>query len=217
MNMQDWTVQSSKFINEIASYSETVKIHKYRSKTVSDRVKNVYAAVVMLDLKASKANPLLIQGALAMLLVTFEEISDYFKLLQKEDNNLGKRVRSFGDDEEMFLKWNETLKTCCRDLGLALVDKLFDAILDLQDFNQDVTNLNVNLKGILEKVIGQLGTLELAVEASQKLLEKQQADRTQYKTQQAVKEELKFDPKLIRYEEIIGIGGNHDNLTIRIW
>jgi hypothetical protein len=209
--MQDWTVQSSKFVKEIELYSGTVKIHKSRSKTVASRVKNVYDAATLIDLKATKTNTLLVQGSFAVLLATFEEISDYFALLQKEDNTLGKRVKSFGDDEEMFMKWNETLKTCSRDLDLVLADSVFDAAVDLQDFNQDVKELTFNLKGILEKIIGQLGTLELAVEASQKLLVKQEADRAQYKTQQAVKEELNFNPKLIRYEEIIGIGGNHGN------
>jgi hypothetical protein len=86
----------------------------------------------------------------------------------------------------------------------------------LADFNQDVKDLQANLKDILEKVPGILGTVEAAVEANQKLLDRQQIDRTQYKTQQAVKAEKQFDPKLIRYEEIIGAGGKSTSLTGRI-
>jgi hypothetical protein len=54
------------------------------------------------------------------------------------------------------------------------------------------------------------GAAETTLESGHQLLEKQQAERTEYKTQQAVKAEVNFDAGLIRYEKIIGRGGIRD-------
>ena len=124
---------------------------------------------------------------------------------------MGKRVMRFGSDEETFLKWDETLKTC--GVGLQLVgDEQFDAAEDQHDFDQDMEYLQSNLIGNLSNVPGLIGTVEMAVEANQKLLEQQKTDRTQYKTQVAVKAENGFNVKLIKFEKIVGIGGNFKTL-----
>ena len=74
-----------------------------------------------------------------MLAATLEEIAEYFKSLQNTDKKaIGKRVIRYGCDEEMFMKWNETLQTRCRDLLLDFEDILFDGNQDLQDFNDDL-------------------------------------------------------------------------------
>ena len=139
-----------------------------------------------------------------MLSATFEEICHYFKILQNIDKTLAKRVQSFGSDEEMFSKWNETLQVSLSGLRLPIADSIFDADKDLADFNRDFEHLQLNLFAIIQKVLD----LEVLIESSKKLISQQQADRTAYKTQQAVKSEKKFNPKLIRYEAIIGVGGN---------
>jgi hypothetical protein len=51
------------------------------------------------------------------------------------------------------------------------------------------------------------GSAETAVESGLQLLEKQQVDRTEYKTQQGDKTEISINTKLIRYENVIGRGG----------
>ena len=124
---------------------------------------------------------------------------------------MGKRVMRFGSDEETFLKWDETLKTC--GVGLQLVgDEQFDAAEDQRDFDQDMEYLQSNLIGNLSNVSGLIGTVEMAVEGIQQLLEQQKADRSRYKTQVAVKAETSFKVKLIKFEKIIGIGGNFKTL-----
>ena len=108
--------------------------------------------------------------------------------------------------QEMFHKWNETLQTCVTELDLASVIH-FDAGQDLENFNQDTAELIRNLKVILELAINSFGSVDAGLEASEKLLQQQQADRTQYHTQKAVKAEKIFDLKAIKYEKIIGQGG----------
>ena len=79
--------------------------------------------------------------------------------------------------------------------------------MDLQDFNQDVQELQNSLIDIISKIPGMDVSVESAVKANQQLLLQQQIERTQYKTQRAVKAEKTFDPNLLRYDTIIGTGG----------
>ena len=206
--MQDWLPNTTEICTLIETYSELTVIHKCRSKTLAKRVKIMFTATASVDPNTAKMNDTMTKGYFSMLLATLEEICDYLKILQTKDTPLGKRVINFGIDEELFSKWNETLQTCSRDLKLVVDDRLFDSDQDLQDFNQDLKDLLLKLRDILEIVPGVFETVELAVEGIQQLLEQQKADRSRYKTQVAVKAETSFKVKLIKFEKIIGIGGN---------
>ena len=198
--MQNWLSNSSSITNSIEKLSSSTVIHKSRATTLAFRVKTVMEAIASLGPSSINMNDAATQGYFSMLSATFEEICHYFKILQTIDKTLAKRVQSFGSDEEMFSKWSETLQACSGGLHLSVADSIFDADRDLADFNRDFEHLKLNLFDIIQKV--------LDVENSKKLLAQQQVDRTAYKTQQAVKSENKFDAKLIRYEAIIGAGGN---------
>jgi hypothetical protein len=202
--MQDWLESASKYGKSIDTLSPFVEIHKSRSKTLATRVKTMFDGITTLDPAKTNMNSIAVKGYLSMLLATLEEISVYFKILQKKDKGLGKRVKRFGADEETFCKWTETLQTCCLGVGLAFGNGLFDADQDSRDFNEDLEAIKQNL----QEIWGLAGATELDAEAGKELLEKQQGDRTEYKTQQAVKAEKQFDAKLIRYEKIIGRGGS---------
>lgn len=204
--MNDWLEDCKRLCAKIEEYSSTTEIHKCRSKTLGKRVKDIHDCVVALDFTSININDTRVKGILSMLMVCLEEIRDFFSLLQKQDKHLGKRVEKFGSDEEAFCKWNETLQICVKDLNLPLAG-IFDGDVDLNDFNNDMEELNLKLKSILGKVINLFGSVEMAVEANQKLLAQQQTDRTQYKTQKDVKADKTFDTKAIKYEEVIGRGG----------
>ena len=148
-------------------------------------------AIASLDTSSINMNDTATKGYFSMLSVTFEEICKYFKILRSIDKTLAKRVQSFGSDEEMFYKWNETLQLCSSELHLAVADSLFDADKDSADFNRDFEHLQLNLFAIIQKVVD----VEVLMESSKKLLSQQQTDRTAYKTQKAVKSESKFDYK----------------------
>jgi hypothetical protein len=201
--MQDWLEAAGKLCNTIDTFSTFPEIHKARTKTLACRVKILFDTIASLDQTALKIENVATKGYLFMLMATFEEISLFFVILQKKDKILGKRVKRFGSDEESFSKWTETLQTCSTGLELVFEKAVFDAELDLRDFNQDMEALQLNLAEILVPVLGKgMGT-----DSIQKLLLLQQASRNQYKTQQAIKAEKTFDPKLLRYEEVIGRGG----------
>ena len=214
--MEIWNSKASQICISIANLAFTAEIHKRRSTTLAYRVKIIVETITTIDL-TSVASNLRVKGSLSLLDVLFEEINDYLQILQQKDNALARRVKRCGSDEETFSKWNETLKSCCEDLGLSSLENLFDASKDLEDFNIDMENLNADLKNILEKVVDVFGTPEQAIEAIQKLLQQQHTQRTQYKTQQAVKADKKFDIKSIRWEKEIGRGGNHLILKLRVW
>lgn len=204
--MNDWLKECKKLSIKIEQDSLKTEIHKSRSKTLGLRVKSIFECIASLDPKLVNLNDTRVKACFSMLLVCFEEICDYFSLLLAYSKTLGKRVEKFGSDEEAFSKWNETLQTCAEELNLPL-EKIFDNDVDLDDFNRDMEDLNAKLKFILEKVVNLFGSVELAVEANQKLLAQQQTDRTLYKTQKAVKTETTFDTKAIKYEKVIGRGG----------
>jgi hypothetical protein len=201
--MQDWLEIATKYNKNIEICSSSTVIHKSRSKTLATRVKTVFDAITTVAPDSIKMNDIATKGYLSMLLATLEEISGYFTILHKKDKKLAKRVKRYGSDEETFSKWTETLQTCCYGVGLVFGDNLFDADQDSNDFNDDLDDLRLNMKEILRL----FGVAESTVDAGKELLAKQQADRTEYKTQQAVKAEITIDAKLIRYEKIIGRGG----------
>jgi hypothetical protein len=201
--MQDWLETASKYNKNIEICSSSTVIHKSRSKTLATRVKTVFVALTSIDPNTVKMNDIATKGYLSMLLATLEEISGYFTILQKKDKRLAKRVRRYGSDEETFSKWTETLQTCCSGVGLVFGDNLFDADQDSKDFNDDLDDLRLNMK----EVLGMSGSVETTLESGHQLLQKQQADRTEYKTQKAVKAEIIIDANLIRYNKIIGRGG----------
>jgi hypothetical protein len=201
--MQDWLESVGKYTKNIDICSSSTVIHKARSKTLASRVKTVFDAITAIDPNSINMNDVATKGYFSMLLATFEEISGYFTILQKKDKKLSKRVKRYGSDEETFSKWIETLQTCCCGVGVVVGEGLFDQNQDLNDFNDDLNDLRLNMKEIL----GFFGAVERSVEAGKELLAKQQVDRTEYRTQQAVKVEFQFDIKLIRYEKIIGRGG----------
>lgn len=200
--MQQWLLNLETLQTTITTSTGFLKLHLARSKTLASRIKNIVEAMKTHD--SGDTNH---KAYYSMLLATLEEISDYFKLLQTKDNALGKRVMRYGCDEESFAKWNETLQTCSLDLNLGLDVRLFDENQDLRDFELDLETLRVDLKSILEKVLESGESADSILKANQKLLNQQQNDRTQYRTLQATKAEKTFDPKLLRYEEIIGSGG----------
>ena len=206
--MQDWNIKIGQLSSSIEKYALTAEIHKHRSTTLANRVKSIVETISKSNLNPATINDIRVKGCLSLLDVCFEEINVYFQILQQQDNALGKRVKRYGSDEETFSKWNETLQTCCEDLNLTSLEQIFDSSRDLEDFNTDVKNLNINLKNIVEKVVDLFGTPEQAIEAIQKLLNQQQSQRTQYKTQQSVKADKLFDAKAIRWEKEIGRGGN---------
>jgi hypothetical protein len=201
--MQDWLETASKYNKNIEICSSSTVIHKSRSKTLATRVKTVFDAINTVAPDSIKMNDIATKGYLSMLLATLEEISGYFTILQKKNKKLAKRVKRYGSDEETFLKWTETLQTCCFGVRLVFGDNLFDADQDLKDFNEDLDDLKLNMK----EVLSLFGGAETSDDAGKELLAKQQVDRTEYKTQQAVKAEKQFDVKSIRYESIIGRGG----------
>ena len=168
--MQDWLRNASEICASIETTALTTEIHKCRSKTLASRVMIVLKTIKTQDQKKFNLDVMATKASFSMLLATFGDIRDYFKILQKIDNALGKRVKRFGSDEESFSKWNETLLTCSADLKLGLVSDLEQ---DLSDFNADMQDLQANLKTILEKVIDLYGSVELAVAANKKLLEQQ--------------------------------------------
>jgi hypothetical protein len=205
--MQDWLETAIKYNKIIEICSSSTVIHKSRSKTLASRIKTVFEAITTLDPDSIKMSDVAARGYLSMVLATLEEISGYFSILQKKDKKLSKRVKRYGSDEETFSKWTETLQTCCFGIGLVFRDDLFDENQDSKDFNDDLDDLRLNMKEILG--LG-AGAAETTLESGHQLLEKQQAERTEYKTQQAVKAEVNFDAGLIRYEKIIGRGGIRD-------
>ena len=212
--MQDWISDCARLSKEIEKHAATVEIHKCRFNTLSRRVKTTFDIIASEDIHDIDTESSHQKITLKILLATYEEIADYLKLLQNFGNALEKRVKSFGSDEEMFLKWNETLRTCCIDLNLIIPSTVFDEDQDLGDFDADLQALIGNLGKIYNKSGNNSRSVEVDMEASQKLLNQQQVDRTQYKTQQAVKAEKQFDPKLLRYDKLIGVGGNLNN---RLW
>ena len=133
------------------------------------RVRTVCDAI-MPDLTGANIEKLKPNSSLVMLLATFEEIAEYLKILLKFDILLERQVKSFGSDEEKFLKWNETLRTCCIDLDLHFKSELFDENQDLRDFDQDLKELVGNLKIIFGNTSGESG---IAVDATKKLLGQQ--------------------------------------------
>ena len=189
----------------IEKNAATAKIHKSRSQTIATRVITIVKAINSNHSTIISDNDTTIKACFSMLVATMEEISDYFEILQKRGSTLGRRVKKSGSDEETFMKWNQTLLTCCSILDFAKVFDIFDPHQDLEDFNKDMEFLNENLKSILGNARQPLA--DLPVRVNRTWLEKQQADRTLHKTQQNFREEKTFDPKLIRYENIIGSGG----------
>lgn len=212
--MEDWLSKNTQLCIEIQKYSLKTEIHKCRSATLAKRIKTLMDTIASSPPNTYSLSDLRTKSCLGMLSTALEEIRDFLKMLQKVDKTLGKRVNRYGSDEESFMKWNETLATCSRELKVT-VD--FDQDVDLQDFNKDMEDLSIKLTVILEKVLHLFGSVELAVEANQKLLAQQQSDRTQFKTQRAVKADNVFDVKRIKYEKIIGRGGKSSLLMCRIW
>ena len=173
--MEIWNSKASQISLSISNLALTAEIHKRRTTTLAYRVKIIVETIATMDMTSVVSN-VHVKGSLALLDVSFEEINDYFLILQQKDNALGRRVKRYGSDEETFSKWNETLKTCCEDLNLTCLENLFDTNKDLEDFNGDMVNLNEGLKNIIEKVVDAFGTPEQAIEAIQKLLLQQHSE-----------------------------------------
>lgn len=118
--MKEWLSNAFETCTTVQTYSMTTQIHRYRSRTLGKRVKIVFKAALALEPNTINMNDISNQGYCSILLASFEEIGDYFRILQTKDKALGRRVMRFGCDEESFSKWNETLKTCSEGLSLNL-------------------------------------------------------------------------------------------------
>ena len=198
-------------MEKIKTLSMRVEIHQCKCQTLAKRVKSLVNSIAAKDANSFNLNDLHTKSCLSLLSVTFEEISDYFSILQVKDKMLERRVKRYGSDEETFGQWNLTLKTCFIDLWLPDVD-VFDASLDASDCNNDMQFLNENLQLIFSNSAGQTKVDEgVTVTGIQKMLVQQQTDRPQLKTLQEVKQEKVFDVKAIRYEKVIGKGGKSNN------
>ena len=214
--MEQWTTLHKDMINGIQTKSVKAVIHMARSKTLANRVTTVFKTIE--TIKSGLAlDSIRIKSCFSMLSATLEEIAAYLDLLQKRDATLGKRVSQYGDDEECFCNWNETLQTCCEELRLAVPTDFFDAAADERDFNSDMKHLHHNLKEILAQYVNMLISPEKVVEANEKLLDQQLSGRSQSKTQKNVIAEKSFDNKKIVWEASIGRGGKNCVLIPRIW
>ena len=207
--MDEWISLRKDILDNIKTRSRTVVIHKSRSKTLCERIQTIIDTII-----ATKSglglDGIRVKSYVSILSATLEEIIVYLDLLQKRDATLGKRVSQYGDDEECFGKWNETLQTCCFELDLAVPSGLFDSAVDERDFDTDMGYLHRNLKDILGKVVNLVVPTEKAVEANEKLLDQQLSERLQQKTQKEAKSEKLFNKNAIRWEKLIGRGGNYD-------
>ena len=214
--MEKWTTLHKDIIIGIQTKSVKVVIHMARSKTLANRVTTVFKTIE--TTKSGLAlDSVRVKSCISMLSATLEEILVYIDLLQKRDATLGKRVSQYGDDEECFCKWNESLQTCCDELSLAVPTDLFDASADERDFYIDMKHLHHNLKEILAQYVNMLLSPEKVVDANEKLLDQQLTERSQSKTQKKVIVEKSFDKKKIVWEAIIGRGGKNCVLMLRIW
>ena len=208
--MDSWISESRKLCEKIEKLSKTVEIHHCKCQTLAKRVKSLVNSIAAKDANSFNLNDLHIKGCLSLLSVTFEEISEYFSVLQVKDKTLERRVKRYGSDEETFGKWNMTFETCFDDLDLPNVD-VFDANQEASDFNNDMQFLNENLQLIFSNSAGLTkADEEVAVAGIQKMLVQQQTDRAQFKTLQEVKQEKVFDTKAIRFEKVIGKGGKSE-------
>ena len=214
--MDGWIDAVRTYTSVIETYSTTAQIHKCRSQRLAVRVKRIFDAVAILDQGSINLKDIRVMGCLSMLLVTLEEIHDYFKILQQKDNTLAKRVKRFGSDDETFCKWNETLMTCFQELKLNCPDRVFDPEQDTIDYNHDMEDLKICRKSILEKDVAIIVSVGSAFEDNQRLLDQQHNCRSQYKTQVEMKSTSVFDVNAIRYEEIIGRGGRLE-FYHRVW
>ena len=163
-------------INRIHISSVKVAIYKARSKTLAYRVAVVYNHIETIKSGLALDN-IQVKSCLSIFSATLEEIFGYLDLLRNLDATLGKRVSQYGDDEECFCKWNETLQTCCEELDLIVPSDLFDAASDERDFDIDMKHLHHNLKNILARYVSMLMSPEKVIEANEKLLNQKLTER----------------------------------------
>ena len=191
--------------------NDNLLFHKHRSGRLLKRVVLVVRAIKVSE---NTKDPKILQVA-DLLATTLEEIRDYMTLFSTKNTVLAKHVVIYGSDEEQFIKWGERLQHCVDTFGeSASFIGVFDEEIDVQDFQKDLVFLKSRMNEILALLVedaeskgSNVSPVDL-IKTMESLIGHQANVRSTYKTKTAPTEALEIDPKKIKYEMIIGQGGN---------
>ncbi|KAJ3078130.1 hypothetical protein HK102_004717 [Quaeritorhiza haematococci] len=143
-------VQLAKFAYSVYNLSKKVVVNKRRANTLGERVRSVADALENLN-NSNLPNHERMQNGLKSLEQCLEDCRSLLQRYTKKNNNLARRIRDVGTDEEEFTFINERLHHCIIELQLRIqVDQLFQAHQDDADFQKDLEELRSNQREILE-------------------------------------------------------------------
>ena len=182
--------------------------HKHRFATLTNRVEKV---VDLIKSNASDTRDISLLQAMDILNTTLDEVKDLMLVFRLKNANLANHIVMYGSDEEQFVKWNERLQHCVDSLGQSgKISDVFDQNVDLQNFEDDMKVLRADLLELVMLILKGKDTVNaVALRKSLEGLLGHQSDiRATYQTKTSPKEALEIDPLKVKYEVIIGRGGN---------
>jgi len=189
---------------------EQLHFHKNRILLLLKRVKIV---VDLVDKNIDESrNDLAVSQSLMLLSITLEEILEYVVLFSTSGESLATHIVQNGSDEEQFIKWNERLQHISAEQKLEIdMFDVFDESSDFHAFQKDIAILrdkNELLKIIVLIHGSNSDTTARILLSIEGLLNHQTSVRTTYQTKTAPGAALELNPKKIKYEKVIGRGGN---------
>jgi hypothetical protein len=192
---------------QIFASSSNVLFHKKRFVTLCKRVESVVDIIKGIDGKDATTSQ-----AFDFLKTTLEDILDYITVFSTKNAVLANRIIIYGSDEEQFIKWSERFQHCADTLGKSdILVGVFDDKVDLSDFEGDVAELRKSLEEIMKLVENGKDSVHFKklLKTVEGLIGHQAKVRATYQTKTAPTAAIEINPKKVRYEKIIGRGGNY--------